>query len=288
MWLGRIFRTAVAVTAAVLAGTLLSATLVRMAPGFDSDERVLDSRLSPESIAAIRAQRSGNRDPLHFYVNYIGRAAHGDFGISQSLNRPVSELLRDRLPITMRLAIAGLLLGWTVALGGALIATAVRSVAFDLSATIVAGACLCIPSAVLALAITAFQAPGSIAIALIVVPRVFRYCRNLLERSYHMPHVLTARAKGLSDARIFFWHVLPGSLPQILALAGVSVSIAFGACIPVETLCGIAGVGQLAWQAALGRDLPLLVTITIVITIVTLIANTGSDLLSQGARPQEG
>jgi len=288
MWLGRIIRTAAAIVVALLVGTLVSATLVRIAPGFDSDERLLDSRLSPESIAAIRAERAANRNPLRFYANYMARAMHGDFGDSQSLGRPVSELLRDRLPVTLRLAGIGLVTGWLFALGLALLATSARNTGLDLMSTVVAGAFLCIPSAVLALAVTVFRAPAALAVALIVLPRVFRYCRNLLARNYDMPHVLTARAKGVPELRVLLWHVLPPSAPQILALAGVSVSIAFGACIPIETLCGIAGVGQLAWQAALGRDLPLLVTITVVVTVVTLLANSGSDLLTQGTRPQEG
>jgi len=54
--------------------------------------------------------------------------------------------------------------------------------------------------------------------------------------------------------------------------------MALGAAIPVEALCGIPGIGQLAWQAALGRDLSLLVTVTVLVTVVTLAANTGSDL----------
>jgi peptide/nickel transport system permease protein len=289
MWVARVLRTITAIVIALLVGTLVSATLVRMAPGFDSDERVLDSRLSAESIAAIRAERAGNRNILHFYLTYVARAAHGDFGVSQSLDRPVSELIRDRLPTTIGLALGGLLLGWVAALGLAVSATVFRNVGFDISGTVVAGALLCIPSAVLALASALFRTPAYLAVALIVLPRVYRYCRNLLAHSYDMPHVLTARAKGLSEARVLFWHILPTSAPQLLALAGVSVSIAFGACIPIESLCGIAGVGQLAWQAALGRDLPLLVTITCFVTIVTLIANSGSDLLNQGtARPQEG
>ena len=59
MWVGRILRTAVAILVALLVGTFVSAMLVRMAPGFNSDERLLDSRLSNASIAAIRADASG-------------------------------------------------------------------------------------------------------------------------------------------------------------------------------------------------------------------------------------
>ena len=73
----------------------------------------------------------------------------------------------------------------------------------------------------------------------------------------------------------------------MLAVAGVSVSMAVGAAIPVEALCGLAGVGQLAWQAALARDLPLLVNITILVTVVTLLANCGADVIGHMVRGKE-
>ena len=69
--------------------------------------------------------------------------------------------------------------------------------------------------------------------------------------------------------------------PQLLALAGVSVSLAFGAAIPVEVLCGLPGIGQLAWQAALARDLQLLISLTMIITVITLVANSASGLLNK-------
>jgi len=56
-------------------------------------------------------------------------------------------------------------------------------------------------------------------------------------------------------------------------LLGVSLSLAFGAAIPIEALCDSPGVGQLAWQAALNRDLPLMMTLTMAITMVTVAAN---------------
>jgi peptide/nickel transport system permease protein len=63
----------------------------------------------------------------------------------------------------------------------------------------------------------------------------------------------------------------------MLALAGVSVSIAFGAAIPVEALCDLPGIGQLAWKAATARDLPLLVAITFVVIVMTQVCNAVSD-----------
>jgi peptide/nickel transport system permease protein len=140
---------------------------------------------------------------------------------------------------------------------------------------------------VLALLSVLWNVPGSLAIALIVFPHTYRYARNLLVKAYSRPHIITARAKGLGEARILFWHVLPVVTPQLLAVAGVSVSLAVGAAIPVEALCGLAGIGQLAWQAALARDLPLLVNITILVTLVTLLANSGADVIGHVVRGQE-
>src|SRR5208337_3993760 len=111
--------------------------------------------------------------------------------------------------------------------------------------------------------------------------------RNLLAKAYAMPHIVMARAKGLSELRILFWHVVPLAGPQLLAVAGISVSIAVGAAIPVEAICGLAGVGQLAWQAALARDLPLLTNITMLVTAVTLLANSGADVIGHMLRGQE-
>jgi peptide/nickel transport system permease protein len=283
----RIAGHALALVATVLLGGLFSATLVRLAPGFDVDEQQLDPHLNAESVQALRAARRQEHNIFQFYFSYMNRAAHGDLGTSLALGQPVRTLLRDRAPLTLRLLVVGLGLGWVAALTLALTAAWLRLSAYDVLTTLVSGTFLCIPAAVLALLSVLWNVPGSLAIALIVFPRIYRYARNLLARSYSLPHIITARAKGLGEARILFWHVLPGVLPQLLAVAGVSVSMAVGAAIPVEALCGLAGVGQLAWQAALARDLPLLVNITILVTLVTLLANSGADVIGHMVRAQE-
>jgi peptide/nickel transport system permease protein len=266
---------------------LLSATLVRLAPGFDVDEQQLDPHLNSESIRALRQARLEQHNIFRFYLLSLQRASHGDLGTSISLGQPVSALLRERTPLTLRLVGIGLLLSWAVALALALSAAWLRVTAYDALTTAISGTFLCIPAAVLALLSVLWNVPGALAIGLIVFPRVYRYARNLLAKAYSLPHIITARAKGLSELRILFWHVVPVAGPQLLALAGVSVSIAVGAAIPVEALCGVAGVGQLAWQAALARDLPLLMNLTILVTLVTLLANSGADVIGHMLRGQD-
>jgi peptide/nickel transport system permease protein len=282
-----LLRHAVRFLVILMVGGFLAATLVRYAPGFDVDEQQMDSRLSNESVQALRSARAGEHNILQFYGSFLRSSFRGDFGMSRTLNRPVKELVGERLPVTMKLIGTGLLAGWSIALIFAVSATMLRFAVYDVFTTFISGLLLCIPSAVLALVFVFANAPGSLALGLMVFAYVFRYWRNLLEKSYAMPHIVTARAKGLGPARILLFHVLPVSGGQLLAVAGVSVSLALGAAIPVEALCGISGIGQLAWQAALGRDLSLLLTLTFLVTVVTLLANTVSEILGSNFKAQE-
>jgi peptide/nickel transport system permease protein len=283
-WSWKLGRQLLAIAATLLLGGFLAAMLVRAAPGFDVDEHQLDSRLSPATIASMRAEKVAQRNVFRFYADYLGHAIHGDLGRSQTLDRPVSELIRERLPVTMKIFGMGLLLAWVLAFLLATTTAMSRSGSYEMAATGFSAALLCIPSAVVALFFVYANAPASIAITLIVFPRVYRYARNLLARCYDMPHIITARAKGLGPVRVLVWHVLPVAGPQLFAVVGVSISIALGAAIPVEALCGIPGIGQLAWQAALGRDLVLLVTLTLLVTVITLTANSACELAGDAFR----
>ncbi len=285
--LQKIARHSLALVATVLLGGFLAAVLVRLAPGFEVDERQLDPRLNSESVHALVQARAAPHNIFSFYVRSLERAIHGDLGTSISLGQPVSSLLRERAPLTLRLVALGLILSWTSAMALGLSAAWLRTTAYDALTTVLSGTFLCIPAAVLALLSVLWNLPGALAIALIVFPQVHRYARNLLAKAYNLPHIITARAKGLSESRILFWHVVPVVAPQLLAVAGVSVNIAIGAAIPVEALCGLAGVGQLAWQAALARDLPLLMNVTILVTLVTLLANSSADVIGHVLRSQQ-
>jgi ABC-type dipeptide/oligopeptide/nickel transport systems, permease components len=286
--LGRkIARHGLTLIATALLGGFLSATLIRLAPGFDADEAAIDPHLSSQSIQALRQARTEQHNLFRFYLHSIQQALRGDLGTSLSLKQPVRTLLHDRVPLTLRLVGFGLVMGWAAVMGLALTTAWLRVTAYELFATVLTGLLLCVPAAVLALLSVLWNIPGALAIALIIFPRDYRYARNLLDKAYSLPHIITARAKGLSELRVLFWHVVPVVGPQLLALAGVSVSLAIGAAIPVEALCGLAGIGQLAWQAALARDLPLLMNITVLVTLVTLLANSGADVIGHVWRDQQ-
>ena len=259
---------------------------MRMAPGFGVDEEELDARLSSQSIQRLRAQQP-SESLTSFYLNYLRHMLHGDLGVSLTLREPVSKLLVERFPETTKSVGFGLALGWSLGLSLALATVLSRAWFIDAFASFLAALLLCLPAAVLALLFVLARAPAHLILGLVVFPKIYRYSRNLLSRSASLPHVLTARAKGLGNIRILLWHVLPTAGPQLLALAGVSISMAFTASIPVEALCDLPGIGQLAWKAALGRDLALLVDLTMIVTLVTLLANSASQWAGHRFRTAE-
>jgi peptide/nickel transport system permease protein len=282
--MGRVAKHAVRILLVLALGGFLGATLARMAPGYGVDEEELDSRLSEESIQALRQSHAAEESLPAFYAHYLGRAFHGDLGVSQTLHQPVRQLLAERFPETLKSVALGLALGWTSGLALATVAAMARGWFFNLAAGLLASVLLCIPAAVLALLFVIAQMPGRLVLGMIVFPKIFFYARNLLAESASLPHVLTARAKGLGSFRVLAWHILPVAAPQLLALAGVSVSLAFAAAIPVEALCDMPGIGQLAWKAAMGRDLALLVNLTVIVTAITLFANSAADLAAPPVR----
>ncbi|MGD0134355.1 MAG: ABC transporter permease [Bryobacteraceae bacterium] len=273
----------------VLLGGLLGATLVRLGPGFGVDERELDSRLSAESQQAIRIQAGRDNNIARFYFRYLAGLVHGDFGFSRSLNRPVSQLLAERLPLTMLSLGYGVLGGVSIGLALALLTVWWRAPGADILPAIASGLCLAAPAAVIAL-VFLWLAPwigaaSRWAIALVVFPHVYRYAKNQLVATAQSPHVVAAQARGLSSWRVLWAHVFTPAAPQLAALAGISVSLAFGASIPIEVICDTPGIGQLAWRAALDRDLPLLVTITVLVALMTLLVNSLADIALTAWRP---
>ena len=262
-----------------MGGAFLSATLVRFAPGYGVQERELDPRWSAQSIEALRHKQMLQEGLASYYLHYLVSLAHGDLGESASLKRSVRELLRQRLPVTGSSVIRGLSVAWLVATLLASLGLASRGGLYEASSTAFSSLLLSLPSAVVAMLAVQLRAPVFLAIGVVVFPRLHRYIRSLLVRSYDQPYVLAARARGLGGGAIFWRHVLPIAAPPLLALLGVSFTIAFGAAIPIEALCDSPGLGQLAWQAALSRDLPLIVNITLIVSLVMFGANALADLV---------
>ena len=262
----------------IFLGGLLGATLLRFSPGWGMDERELDPRLSTESRQAARAEYDSEKNVFLYYTRYLRGALSGDLGISRTFNRPVAELMRERLPETARSvgygATAGLFAGMALAVANGYGGWRL----LDLIASALGGISLSIPAGLIAMACFWARAPVFWAIGLAVFPYVYRYADGILRSAYAAGHVFAARAGGQSELRILTAQVLWPASPQLVALVAVAITVAFGAAVPIEVICDSPGIGQMAWKAAIARDLPLLVGVTLLITVLTVTATSLADL----------
>jgi ABC-type dipeptide/oligopeptide/nickel transport system permease component len=257
----------------ILLAGFLGATLLRIAPGFGVDEAELDPRLGAEAIAGLREKnRTGEHLPA-FYGTFLLSLARGDLGVSRSLGQPNRELIRDRYAVTLRSLGTGLALAWIAGMAAAALVASIRSPQLDFLFSGLAGSFLCLPAAVLALLFLYLEAGPGPAIGTIIFPRVFRYTRNLLLEARARPYALAARARGVGPFRMLVWHLLRPPAPQMITLLGLTINMGITASIPIEALCDSPGIGHLAWTAALGRDMQLLVTSTLLVAAATMIAN---------------
>ena len=275
----------------VLAGGLLAQALIVFAPGYSSDEREMDPGLSAETRQAMLKSKEQDSRLLVSYSRFLTNLVHGDLGVSLSLGRPIRELLSDRLPVTLLTMAKSITLGWLLGFGLAVICSVQTGTFVENLGQTSTNLLLCLPAALSALLLLIWVDARETAVvwvvALVLTPRIFRYTFNLLRQSYESPHVLLARAKGLGPSIILFRHIIPPIGGQLIALAALSISLGLSAAIPAEVVLDVPGLGQLAWQAAISRDLPLLVNLTFVVALIGTTANVISDYwLAQEERGQ--
>jgi peptide/nickel transport system permease protein len=276
-WLKTLSRRLLSMLLLTLAGGFLAATLVRFSPGYGMDERELDPRLSQTSVEWLRNQHAQEPGLLAYYGRYLAGAVRGDFGESVSLHRPISQLITERFSLTLRSVLLALLTAWTAAFALSALSWFFGGWLFELSSTLLSGFLLSLPAAVVALLFVYLRAPVFLAIAVVLFPKLFRFIHNLLSQASGQPHVLAAQARGVARPRLFLRHILAPAGAGLVALLGVSTSMGFGAAIPIEALSDSAGIGQLAWFAAINRDLPLIMNLTLVVTLITVASNSIAD-----------
>lgn len=260
---------------------LLACTLLCLAPGFSADERSLDLRLSASSVAALRSGSQRMTNPLAVCAAYLAGLARGDLGESNTYGMPVLELVRERWQVTMRSLSGGLLGGWLLAAGSAALLFLLRWRAATFAAAALATVLICVPSALVGLGAMLLDVPVAAAMAAVVFPRVYQYTGRILARSAEATHVVCATGSGMTRWRLFCFACLPPALPELIAVMAASASIALASVVPLEVICDSPGLGQLAWQATLGRDVPLLLSVTLVMSAAANVCAAAADTAIQ-------
>jgi len=254
-------------------GTIL---LVRFAPGFFSDDREIDARYAQVARAQIGAEMDQQRSLGQIAIHEIKGWLKGDFGESRQFHTPVRDLLGSRLRISSLLLAEGLGAGWLIAFSFALPVSGFRKGGFILGLPFTV--LLSVPTAAMATACILAGAGGPVLVlSLLIAAREFKFLRSLLEGTWRSPHLLHGRAQGMTWGALVRMHILPTLASQLRALATLSIVTALGALVPIEVIFNVPGIGQLAWSAVMNRDLPVLVSVSLLMACVVAFAGMLSN-----------
>ena len=261
----------------VLTLTLLAvvgtSVLMYAAPGYFADTREMDAMHSAGARADLESMRRQQSSVSLLLRSEANGWLRGDLGRSRQYDIPVSGLLRERALCSGKLLLSGIAMGWCAALLLAIPLSMARHAGLDLAASLGTALLLAVPVGALATVCLVLDA-GSPALVLgvLIGTRDFKLVHRVLRTLWGAPHLLYARAQGFSVARLLCAHVVPSAGRDVLSIGVTSFTLALSALVPVEVVFDRPGLGQLAWSAAMNRDLPVLVGVTALVAVCVGVA----------------
>lgn len=260
--------------------------------------------MSEADIARIRASFGLDR-PLHVqYASFLKSAASGDFGLSFRYLLPSMEVVLERLPATLELGFAALVIG-TLA-GGLLgiVAASYRNSWADNATMLFALIGQAAPNywlGIMGILLFAVQldwlpTTGRGTLANLVLPaltlslapmaRIARLTRSSMLEVLGQDYVRTSRALGFSPRTVTFRYALKNSLIAPLTMLGLEVGTVLGGAVVVETVFAWPGMGRLAVQSLLARDFPVVLAVVFLVTLAYVTTNLVIDVIYARVDPR--
>ena len=280
----------------LLGVSVLVFVILRVLPG--DPARMLLPDGAPESAVAELNRQLGLREP--FIVQYglfLKSVARGDFGQSFQYRAPALRVVVERLPATIQLTLAAMLI--TIAAGVSLgIFTAVRrGTRYDVAGTIVAVLGQSLPNFWLGIMLillfgvalrwlptsgfsgwTSLVLPA-ITLAAFPMALVARLTRSSMLEILHRDYIRTGRAKGLAEGNVVFRHALRNAAIPVLTVIGLQIGALLGGAVITESVFAWPGMGKLIVDAIFFRDFPVVQTVLILSATVFVVINLAVDLL---------
>jgi peptide/nickel transport system permease protein len=264
---------------------------------------------APEAVADMDRRFGFDRPIAEQYARWIGSAATGDLGRSFATQQSVSAMLAPAIPVTVELSLAAILLAFVGSVGVNSLAVGRRIIAPVVTAASIMG--VTVPnfmlgaSFVYVFAIRLRWLPttgwvpwseGVVPHALHLLMPVLTLCAfyasafSMVYRSEYRStagqlFVRVAAAKGLSETRVSFRHILPNAVLPVITQAGLSLGQLIGGAVVTETVFSIPGVGRLLVSAIGSSDYPVILAVTMLILSSVALANLLADLLYARVNP---
>lgn len=263
--------------------------------GEDADEQV---------VAQIRARYGLDRPLPVQYAAWLGGLVRGDLGESYHFKRPVAELIATHAPVTIRLALASILVTIFIALPLGIVAALRPNTYIDRVALSTAVAAQAVPSfwlgliciIVFAVKLRLLPVSGdSTALHFIMpafvlgassVPAVMRLTRTGLLEVMRSDYIRTARSKGFRGLPLLLRHALRNAMLPVVSVLAIQLGHKLGGSVIVESVFAINGIGRLALQSILGGDIPTLQMLVFVFALTFVLLTLLSDLFNGWLDPR--
>jgi len=267
-----------------------------------------DLYLPPEATEAQRIdlrQELGLNRPLPVqYLDFLGQLVRGDFGRSLRFDEPASQLVAERLPATIELTVAGLLITLLLGIPFGLLAARSAGKLVDHVIVNISLFLQSMPSFWIGLVLITFFGvqmhwlPTSgrgglehllmpaLTVSLFLMPQVLLLVRASALEVLGEDYVRTAWAKGLGPLRIYSRHVLANALNPVVSYLGLQVGRLLGGAVITETVFAWPGLGQLSLQAVFQRDMAVVQATVVILAVLITLANLAADIVNAYLDPR--
>lgn len=255
------------------------------------------STMTASELAKARAYYGLDQGPVAQYFSLLWKVLHGDFGQSASRNVPVIELISERLPQTVHLALLAVAMSLVAGVGFAYATAAIRWQPLKSLARRLPAVGFSIPVfwmgllliQVFAFGLGWFPSTGNEGFRSLVLPAITlaipsaAVYAQVLIRSLHdvgrEPYIFTALAKGLTRGQVQRRHALRNAVLPVLTLIGLQVGHTVSGAVLVETVFARVGIGRLAQESVLAQDVPVVLAIVVISAAAFVAVNLVVDLL---------
>jgi len=270
--------------------------LIHLVPG-DPVQAMLGETATPTDLESLRNALGLDQPLLTQWWVYITKLLQGDLGNSLYSKEPILDILLERFPATLELAIAGLLVAVLLALPLGSIAALRKDTIYDNSAMVFSLLGVSIPNFWLGpmlillfslmlgwLPVSGREGPLSLILPAITLGTALaailgRMIRSTLLEVLNEDYIRTARAKGLSESAIVIYHALRNASLPIITVLGLQLGTLLGGAVITEIIFAWPGIGQLTIDSIERRDYPLVQACILLISLSYVLINTLTDLL---------
>ena len=259
---------------------------------------------TPEQVEAIRHDFGLDRPLPLQYMTWFGGVITGDWGVSFRNKLPVTDLIRQRLPYTLQLAVAAMAISIVIGISAGVIAALKRNSGWDIMATGGAMFGVAVPEFWLALMMILFfgvklgwfpvfgsaliwEDPvqgirhmilPAFALGIGGAATLMRQSRSSMLETMGEDYIRTARSKGVKETRVVVLHALRNSLLPVVTILGLRIGRILGGAVIIETMFSWPGIGQLAVSSLQRADYPVIMAVVMISSVAVISANLITDI----------